>query len=86
MEELEAKAKLPGADKVAIEQKVAEIHRSLDAITSVADVYARAKPADKITIVRSLQRQGTLLCLVLSCRLVMSCDVSLLVMLTVAFT
>lgn len=30
----------------------------LDALTAYADVYARAKPEDKITIVRSLQRQG----------------------------
>jgi magnesium-transporting ATPase (P-type) len=30
----------------------------LDAITAVADVYARAKPEDKIIIVKSLQRQG----------------------------
>jgi len=32
--------------------------KDVDAITSSADVYARAKPADKLTIVKSLQRQG----------------------------
>lgn len=41
-----------------LEVELESIQRELDAITSHADVYARAKPADKITIVRSLQRQG----------------------------
>lgn len=39
---------------VALEEQL----RRLDDITAYADVYARAKPVDKITIVRSLQRQG----------------------------
>jgi magnesium-transporting ATPase (P-type) len=34
-----------------------QLEKKLDAITTYADVYARAKPVDKITIVRSLQRQ-----------------------------
>jgi Ca2+-transporting ATPase len=29
----------------------------MDELTAFADVFARAKPSDKITIVRSLQRQ-----------------------------
>jgi Ca2+-transporting ATPase len=35
-----------------------DVQKELDGITREADVFARAKPADKITIVRSLQRQG----------------------------
>lgn len=35
-----------------------ELEQQLDSLTAHADVYARAQPADKITIVRSLQRQG----------------------------
>lgn len=43
-----------------IEQKLDVLLDRLDSITVYADVYARAKPADKITIVRSLQRQGNI--------------------------
>jgi Ca2+-transporting ATPase len=35
-----------------------EFQEKIDAITANADVYARAQPMDKITIVKSLQRQG----------------------------
>eukprot|EP00455_Lapot_gusevi_P030766 TRINITY_DN3313_c0_g1_i4.p1 TRINITY_DN3313_c0_g1~~TRINITY_DN3313_c0_g1_i4.p1 ORF type:complete len:1035 (+),score=466.03 TRINITY_DN3313_c0_g1_i4:57-3107(+) len=34
--------------------------KELDSITANCDVYARAKPEDKITIVKSLQRQGNI--------------------------
>jgi len=49
------------ASKDVIKKNEAEIkslEKRLDEITAFADVYARAKPVDKITIVRSLQRQG----------------------------
>jgi Ca2+-transporting ATPase len=49
-ERTEQLAKLNARKKVLVER--------LDAIIALADVYARAKPIDKITIVRSLQRQG----------------------------
>jgi Ca2+-transporting ATPase len=41
-----------------INQEIANVRAKLDAITAHADVYARAKPVDKITIVESFQRQG----------------------------
>jgi magnesium-transporting ATPase (P-type) len=40
-----------------IEARLKELEAKLDKLTSEADVYARALPKDKITIVRSLQRQ-----------------------------
>jgi len=43
-------------DKAAQDAAEAKI----DALTAVCDVYARAKPEDKITIVKSLQRQGNI--------------------------
>lgn len=52
---------LEGAvNKVEVQQQLDRVLSSLDAITLYADVYARAKPVDKITIVRSLQRQGNI--------------------------
>ena len=45
-------------NKVALKEQRAELQAKLDQITAYADVFARAKPVDKITIVRSLQRQG----------------------------
>ncbi len=41
-----------------LSNKAEEHLKRIDAITARADVYARAQPVDKITIVRSLQRQG----------------------------
>jgi len=52
--------KLDGADKETtknLKEQMSKIDERLDAITAYADVYARAQPVDKITIVRSLQRQ-----------------------------
>lgn len=46
------------SSRPAIIARRTEVQRELDNITREADVFARAKPADKITIVRSLQRQG----------------------------
>lgn len=39
-------------------QELVALRKDIDFITNRTDVYARAKPADKMTIVRSLQRQG----------------------------
>eukprot|EP00808_Paulinella_micropora_P013429 g73545.t1 len=41
-------------------KELVEIQDQLDSITAYVDVYARARPEDKITIVRSLQRQGNI--------------------------
>ena len=41
-----------------LKARKAKLETELDEITAYTDVYARAKPVDKITIVRSLQRQG----------------------------
>lgn len=49
-----------GMDRTRYELELNQVEERLDAITRYADVYARAKPADKITIVRSLQRQGNI--------------------------
>eukprot|EP00474_Spongospora_subterranea_P005808 CRZ06266.1 hypothetical protein [Spongospora subterranea] len=46
------------SDHTGIHEALATEFSRIDAITAVADVYARAKPEDKITIVKSLQRQG----------------------------
>ena len=46
-------------DKASIAKKQ-QLESELDKITFNCDVYARAKPQDKITIVRSLQRQGNI--------------------------
>lgn len=46
------------AEAKLLETEKASIHRSLDKITAECDVFARAKPEDKYTIVQSLQRQG----------------------------
>lgn len=46
-------------DQAALKQKQ-QAEDALDLITAVCDVYARAKPEDKITIVKSLQRQGNI--------------------------
>lgn len=42
------------------EARFKQLANELDNITFTCDVYARAKPQDKITIVRSLQRQGNI--------------------------
>jgi magnesium-transporting ATPase (P-type) len=58
---LEAGERLPDDEprrKKDIDPRLQEVRHQIDAITAHADVYARAKPEDKITIVRSLQRQG----------------------------
>jgi len=47
-----------GLQKRQFELELELINKRLDVVTAYADVYARAKPVDKITIVRSLQRQG----------------------------
>eukprot|EP00808_Paulinella_micropora_P016553 g23660.t1 len=49
-----------GANKASPAQQLKQVRLALDKITANADVYARAKPQDKITIVRSLQRQGNI--------------------------
>ena len=54
-----AEAKASGSEKAALVRQRQEIEAKIDAITMHANVYARAKPLDKITIVRSLQRQGS---------------------------
>jgi magnesium-transporting ATPase (P-type) len=46
--------------------ELATVQAAIDALTDFTDVYARAKPIDKITIVRSYQRQGTFLLIPLS--------------------
>eukprot|EP00808_Paulinella_micropora_P026570 g25631.t1 len=43
-----------------VRRLIREVRDQIDQITNSADVYARAKPEDKITIVRSLQRQGNI--------------------------
>jgi P-type Ca2+ transporter type 2C len=54
-----AKVEANGGNETAdLRAEREEIEDVLDRLTAYADVYARAKPADKITIVRSLQRQG----------------------------
>jgi magnesium-transporting ATPase (P-type) len=59
IEKLEREAMMVnGPERKAIETMVEDEWRKVDTITAEADVYARAKPEDKITIVRSLQRQG----------------------------
>jgi Ca2+-transporting ATPase len=47
----------PAADRENLKREEEKLQQELDAITAYADVYARAKPIDKITIVRSLKRQ-----------------------------
>jgi len=49
-----------GKTSDSIEQKKKEAEAALDKLTVICDVYARAKPEDKITIVKSLQRQGNI--------------------------
>eukprot|EP00457_Paulinella_chromatophora_P000770 gb/GEZN01000770.1/.p1 GENE.gb/GEZN01000770.1/~~gb/GEZN01000770.1/.p1 ORF type:complete len:1195 (+),score=139.50 gb/GEZN01000770.1/:43-3627(+) len=51
---------LGGHGLAQVKADLRDIRTQLDAITAYADVYARAKPEDKITIVRSLQRQGNI--------------------------
>ena len=61
IEHLESQIELTsGPELKVLEKTLEEEWKKVDAITSVADVYARAKPEDKITIVRSLQRQGNI--------------------------
>lgn len=43
-----------------LQKQKAAVEQTLDRITAQCDVYARAKPEDKITIVKSLQRQGNI--------------------------
>ena len=50
--------RLEGSTDQTIVAKRRSLELQLDHITFNCDVYARAKPEDKITIVRSLQRQG----------------------------
>eukprot|EP00475_Leptophrys_vorax_P013211 TRINITY_DN1956_c0_g1_i1.p1 TRINITY_DN1956_c0_g1~~TRINITY_DN1956_c0_g1_i1.p1 ORF type:complete len:1052 (-),score=325.35 TRINITY_DN1956_c0_g1_i1:1636-4791(-) len=46
------------AEKKELDEREKALQEKVDAVTNTADVYARAKPVDKITIVESLQRQG----------------------------
>jgi len=41
-----------------LEDELKKIYTRLDKITAYVDAFGRAKPADKITILKSLQRQG----------------------------
>jgi Ca2+-transporting ATPase len=50
--------KLSSAEKKELEEREKILQEKVDSVTKTADVYARAKPVDKITIVESLQRQG----------------------------
>lgn len=45
-------------EKPRLRAEEKKLKEELDRITAHADVYARAKPADKLIIVQSLQRQG----------------------------
>lgn len=45
-------------DEHILNNKKQELEKKIDELTARVDVYSRAKPVDKITIVRSLQRQG----------------------------
>lgn len=56
-ERLKAKD-LPKDEQESLQESLTQAYARVDAITEVADVYARAKPEDKMTIVKSLQRQG----------------------------
>lgn len=56
--ERELDAAEDNATKAQLKVTRGQLLDELDAITAYADVYARAKPSDKITIVKSLQRQG----------------------------
>jgi Ca2+-transporting ATPase len=59
MKALAKKDPAPSRDeKASLKKKLDAANVRVDNITKTADVYARAKPSDKITIVRSLQRQG----------------------------
>jgi Ca2+-transporting ATPase len=58
---LEQKVKeknLDKAEKSKAQQELETVNSRLDKITSYVDAFGRARPADKITILRSLQRQG----------------------------
>jgi len=57
---LEDKLERKQGDAASLNAQRAQLERQLDAITAQCDVYARAKPEDKITIVKSLQRQGNI--------------------------
>lgn len=53
------KAKDCGKDeKIKAQAELETVNGRLDLITSYVDAFGRARPADKITILRSLQRQG----------------------------
>ena len=45
-------------DRVKTQAELDTVNGRLDKITSYVDAFGRARPADKITILRSLQRQG----------------------------
>lgn len=45
-------------DKKSAEADLEKVQKKIDDLTMRTNVYARAKPIDKITIVRSFQRQG----------------------------
>lgn len=49
---------MKGDEKKQLLVRKSELEAEIDAITDAADVYARAKPQDKITIVKSFQRKG----------------------------
>jgi len=53
-------SEVSGTDKLDLLARQSELQSNVDAITCTADVYARAKPVDKITIIESLQRQGNI--------------------------
>eukprot|EP00457_Paulinella_chromatophora_P000794 gb/GEZN01000794.1/.p1 GENE.gb/GEZN01000794.1/~~gb/GEZN01000794.1/.p1 ORF type:complete len:1095 (+),score=173.48 gb/GEZN01000794.1/:46-3330(+) len=58
-EEIELMNKIKGGTAGSADRaRIKQVRSEIDAIVRTADVYARAKPEDKITIVRSLKRQG----------------------------
>jgi len=53
-----AEKHVPNNEKEELQKRKADLEAKIDAITSSADVYARAEPSDKNTIVFSFKRQG----------------------------
>lgn len=52
------KKKAANPEQQALRDELEQLRGKIDCVTKIIDVYARAKPKDKITIVRSLMRQG----------------------------
>jgi len=58
--EIAAAKKAGTAVKAGSEAELAALYKEIDKLTDMCDVYARAKPEDKITIVKSFQRGGNI--------------------------